>query len=253
MENTAPDEKEVGGMVSWWNLLVAMFRTGIFTYGGGPAVIPLMRHEAVRRYSWMEDEEFGEIVALANALPGPIATKLAAYLGYRVKGILGAVLAVVVHILPSSLAMIVLLGSLYALKSSRVVAGMIAAVKPVIVVMLGVMAYEFGASASRGLGWLFAAVADLLALVLLGPVNVHPALVVLAALLYGSVHLRVVDALRARRLGSGAGSGEQGANVQPTETVAGGRVGQSEGGDQGRDDQEGHSGAGTSGEEEGSR
>ncbi|MBE3552505.1 MAG: chromate transporter [Kyrpidia tusciae] len=251
MENRAPDEKEVGG-ISWWNLLAAMLRTGIFTYGGGPAVIPLMRHEAVKRYGWMEDEEFGEIVALANALPGPIATKLAAYLGYRVKGILGAVLAVVVHILPSSLAMIVLLGSLYALKSSRVVAGMIAAVKPVIVVMLGVMAYEFGASAGRGLGWVFAAVTGLVALILLGPANVHPALVVLAALLYGSVHLRVVDALWARRPGIGAGAGEQGANDQSTETVAGGRVGKSAGGDQGRDDPRSRSGPGTSGEGEGS-
>lgn len=67
----------------------AMLKTGILGYGGGPSVIPLIRHEAVTRYKWMSDEEFGEILAFANALPGPIATKIAAYLGYRLKKISG--------------------------------------------------------------------------------------------------------------------------------------------------------------------
>ncbi|KAF9113979.1 hypothetical protein BGX30_006751 [Mortierella sp. GBA39] len=67
-----------------------MFRTGILGYGGGPSTVPLIRHEAVSRYRWMADEEFGEVLAIANTLPGPIATKLAAYLGYRLKGTLGA-------------------------------------------------------------------------------------------------------------------------------------------------------------------
>lgn len=48
-------------------------------------MIPLIRHEAVNKYKWIDDDEFGEILAIANALPGPIATKMAAYLGFKLK------------------------------------------------------------------------------------------------------------------------------------------------------------------------
>ena len=57
---------------SYKELTIAMLRTGILGFGGGPSVIPLIRYEAVSRYHWMRDEEFGEILAIANALPGPL-------------------------------------------------------------------------------------------------------------------------------------------------------------------------------------
>ncbi|MCF6476974.1 chromate transporter, partial [Nonomuraea sp. MG754425] len=109
-----------------------MCRTGILGYGGGPSVIPLIRHDAVTRYNWLSDDEFGETLAIANALPGPIATKMAAYLGYKLKGVRGAFLSVLAHILPSCIAMIALLSAVNYLSGSRTVAGMIASVSPVI-------------------------------------------------------------------------------------------------------------------------
>lgn len=100
----------------------------------------------------MSDDEFGETLAIANALPGPIATKMAAYLGYKLKGVKGALLSVLVHILPSCIAMIALLSAVNYLSGSKVVAGMIAAVSPVIAVMLGMMAYEFAQKRSKDWG-----------------------------------------------------------------------------------------------------
>ncbi|MEC0271458.1 chromate transporter, partial [Paenibacillus anseongense] len=73
---------------------MAMLRTGILGYGGGPSIVPLVRYEAVTRFQWMKDEEFMEVLAIANTLPGPIATKLAGYLGYRLKGTAGAAVGV---------------------------------------------------------------------------------------------------------------------------------------------------------------
>ncbi|MGG4144663.1 chromate transporter [Paenibacillus algorifonticola] len=173
------------GQLSW-----AMFKTGIFGFGGGPSVIPLIRHEAVTRYDWINDEEFGEILALANALPGPIATKMAAYLGYRLQGWLGALAAVLAHILPSAVAMIALLSAVQILSGSAVVQGMIAAVIPVIAVMLGVMAYEFGNRAVKGLGWIAGLISCVLAFLLLQVVNIQDAVVIAAFLLYGAMHFK---------------------------------------------------------------
>lgn len=134
-------------------MTAAMVRTGILGFGGGPSVIPLIRHEAVNKYKWIDDDEFGEILAIANALPGPIATKMAAYLGFKLKGTLGAIVATLAHILPTCLAMVGLFAAVNVLSHSAVVAGMIGAVTPVIAVMLGIMAYEFGQKALKGFGW----------------------------------------------------------------------------------------------------
>lgn len=173
-------------------IAVAMCRTGILGYGGGPSVIPLIRHDAVTRYGWLTDDEFGETLAIANALPGPIATKMAAYLGYKLKGVRGALLSVLAHILPSCIAMIALLSAVNYLSGSKVVAGMIAAVSPVIAVMLGMMAYEFAQKAFKGLGKLIGAAFLVLALVLLEVLHLHPAIVIVLYLSYGTVHYRIL-------------------------------------------------------------
>jgi chromate transporter len=172
-------------------LSTAMIRTGILGYGGGPSVIPLIRYEAVTRYRWMEDDEFGETLAIANALPGPIATKMAAYLGYKLKGGFGAILAVITHILPSCLAMIVLLSVVSVLSTSKVVAGMIAGVMPVVAVMLGDMAYQFAKKTIKGLGKMVGIATFLLAFFLLETVHIHPAIVIILFLAYGSIHFRM--------------------------------------------------------------
>lgn len=186
------------GIGAYKELVFAMGRTGILGYGGGPSVVPLIRYEAVTRYRWLDDDEFGEILALANTLPGPIATKMAAYLGYKQKGATGAVVAVLAHILPTSIAMIALLGVLYALRHSGIVAGMIAAVRPVIFVMLAMMAYEFAAKAWKGLGKGFAIGFGFAAFLLLYVLDVHPGIVVAVFLAYGSVHLKMMGRFKRR-------------------------------------------------------
>ncbi|WP_281169502.1 chromate transporter [Paenibacillus harenae] len=177
----------------------AMMKTGVIGYGGGPSVIPLIRYEAVTQYKWMEDDEFGEILALANALPGPIATKMAAYIGYREKGASGAVVSVLAHILPSGLAMILLLSFVQYLSSAAFIQGMIGAVTPVIAVMLGMMAYEFGERAVKGLGIYVGIGFFALAFGLLQGISIHPAIVILLFLGYGAFHLRTVAALQLRK------------------------------------------------------
>ncbi len=170
---------------------MAMLRTGILGYGGGPSVMPLFRYEAVTRYKWTDDEEFGEILAIANALPGPIATKMAAYLGYKLKKTSGAVVAVLFHIFPSSIAMIALLSLVTVLSHSKVVIGMIAGVMPVVAVMLGEMAYNFGEKTVKGLGTVFGIAMFAVSFLLLETVHIHPAIVIMIFLAYGSVHFRL--------------------------------------------------------------
>ena len=91
------------------SLFAAFFRIGIFGFGGGPSMIPLVHQEVVKRHAWMDDDAFADVLAIGNTLPGPIATKMAGYIGYRVGGVFGAINAVVAVIVPVIFAMIALL------------------------------------------------------------------------------------------------------------------------------------------------
>lgn len=167
-----------------WNLFLGFFRIGILGYGGGPTMIPLVHAEAVQKYGWMTDEEFTDVLAMGNALPGPIATKMAGYIGYKVRGAAGATVAIAAMVLPVLIAMILLLGLIYKLKDSGIVGGMTHGVQPVIGVMMAVMAYEFFLKSwkswnkAKTIAW---TVVSLVVLVLL---NVNPGLLIGFALAY---------------------------------------------------------------------
>lgn len=132
----------------YWKLFIAFFRIGIFGYGGGPSMIPLFHSECVKKYQWVTAEDFSDNLALGNALPGPIATKMASFIGYRVKGWAGAIVAILALTLPVVVAMIGLLSFIYVLKDASFFKGMVQAIQPVIGVMMAVLAYEFVAK-----GW----------------------------------------------------------------------------------------------------
>ncbi|NAO99621.1 chromate transporter, partial [Halomonas sp. MG34] len=136
----------------YWEIFIAFFIPGILGYGGGPASIPLVENEVVGRFAWMSVQEFSEMLALANALPGPIATKLAGYIGYDVGGILGAVVGVFAAVAPSLILMILLLRILFKYKDSPKVKRLTLFVRPVIAILLGVMAWRFFFESYEGVG-----------------------------------------------------------------------------------------------------
>lgn len=174
--------KRMGKMKNQGQLFLAFFRVGMLGYGGGPASIPLVHKEVVDKYKWMNDEEFGDVLALGNALPGPIATKMAGYIGFRVAGILGMLNAVLATIVPTIFLMIIFLTSLAAFKDQPWVQGMTAAVVPVVGVMLGVLTWQFVEKSKGGLGWKITIL--MLAGSLLFLQVGHPAILILLILLF---------------------------------------------------------------------
>ena len=170
-------------------IFLAFFIPGILGYGGGPASIPLVENEVVSRYGWLTVEEFSEVLALGNALPGPIATKMAGYIGYEQGGILGAVVGIFATVAPSLILMIALLGVLYKFKDSPKVKRMTMLVRPTIAVLLGIMAYKFFYSSYVGAGSLQTIFLIVVSFLLLEKWKVHPAFVIVGALSYGAVFL----------------------------------------------------------------
>ena len=85
----------------YFKLFYVFFKVGLFSFGGGYAILPLMQHEVVDVYKWISFQEFMEIVAISQITPGPISINLATHVGYRVAQTLGSTIATASVILPS--------------------------------------------------------------------------------------------------------------------------------------------------------
>ncbi|MGJ7920321.1 chromate transporter [Neobacillus sp. LXY-4] len=166
------------------DIFLAFFRVGILGYGGGPSSIPLVHKEVVDRYQWMNSDEFSDVLALGNALPGPINTKMAGYIGYRVGGALGMINAIFATVVPSIILMILLLTVLNAYKDKPWVHGMSQAVVPVVAVMLATLTWDFVKKSTQSkLGWGWTVGFVLGSVVLLQLVGLHPAFLIFGLLL----------------------------------------------------------------------
>lgn len=173
----------------YWEIFLAFLIPGIVGYGGGPASIPLVEKEVVDRYGWMSVTDFSEMLAMSNALPGPIATKMAGYIGYEQGGILGAAIGVFATVAPSLILMILLLSILLKYKDSPKVKKMTELIRPTIAILLGVMAFDFFHTSydQSGIGQMI--FLGLVSLFLMEKLKVHPAFVILGALVYGALFL----------------------------------------------------------------
>ena len=97
------DEKRnaTGRLKSLWLLFINMLKIGLFTFGGGYAMIHLLENEFVSKKKWIEEDEFIDLVAIAESTPGPIAINCSTYIGYKKEKVLGAVLATLGMCIPS--------------------------------------------------------------------------------------------------------------------------------------------------------
>ena len=166
----------------YWSLAYSFFKTGLFAYGGGPAIIPLVQKEAVENYHWLAQEEFTDVLAMANSLPGPIATKMAICVGLRVGGPLGAAVALVSHLLPSSILIVILTILYYRYRELPSIQGLTRGVRPVVVAILLVTVAQIAPASVRGWDTFALALASFAVVFYF---NVHPIFAIIVGALIG--------------------------------------------------------------------
>lgn len=171
----------------YWQIFMAFFIPGILGYGGGPSTIPLVEHEVVEKYGWMNTQEFSEVVAIGNSLPGPIATKMAGYIGYEEAGILGLLVALFATVAPSLILMIAMMAILMKYKDAPEVKNLTKLIRPIIAILLAFMTIQFAQESVVGLGFGSAVFLMVASFLLLEKFKVHPAIVIALALLFGAL------------------------------------------------------------------
>jgi chromate transporter len=173
-------------MKNYFDIFMAFLRPGIFGFGGGQATIPLIQQEVVENFNWLSMPEFTDALALGNSLPGPITTKMAALIGYKAGGVVGSLVALAGLILPSAIAIIILLNIYTRFKEARWLKGMMTGVRPVVVILIfNVVMMMAKKSFPNTQTYIIAGVASVAVFVF----NVHPVVLIIAALTYGGFFL----------------------------------------------------------------
>ena len=83
------------------SLFLTMMKIGLFTFGGGYAMIAMLENEFVEKKKWLDKDEFLDVAAIAESTPGPIAINAATYIGYKNSGIIGSIIATLGICIPS--------------------------------------------------------------------------------------------------------------------------------------------------------
>ena len=114
----------------------SFFQIGLFSIGGGMAAIPLIKHQVVDVNNWLSITEFTDLITIAEMTPGPIAINSATFVGIRVAGIGGALVATLGCILPSCIIVSILAWIYFRYKDLNLMKGILAGLRPAIVALI---------------------------------------------------------------------------------------------------------------------
>lgn len=113
-----------------FKVFITFFKIGLFSFGGGYAMLPLIQQEVVTVNNWITAQEFIDVVAISQVTPGPIAINSATYIGYKTNGILGSFCATLGVSLPSIIIMLLIAKFFFSFKDNKTVKNAFKGLRP---------------------------------------------------------------------------------------------------------------------------
>lgn len=180
------------------SLFLSFVQIGLFSFGGGMAALPLIQDQVVQKYHWLTLSEFTDLVTIAEMTPGPIAINSATFVGKRIAGVAGSVVATLGCILPACIIVFVLAFLYFKFKSLKAMQGILSGLRPAVVAMIACagmsilkMAVFDGVFAANSFN-LFAAVLVLVSVFVLRKWKVNPIFVMLGCGVLGGVYYTLI-------------------------------------------------------------
>ena len=169
---------------SLFKLFTTFFRIGLFTFGGGYAMIPLIERDVVERNGWLDKDMFVDLLAVAQSAPGVFAVNMAVFIGNKVRGRRGALTAAFGCVLPSVLIILLIALFFRQFRHIEVVNNVFMGIRPVVVALIAVPVFNLAKSARIGWGSVWIPLLSALLIVALG---VSPVYVIIVAGIAGFV------------------------------------------------------------------
>ena len=155
------------------------------TIGGGFAMLPLLHKEFVERYHWLTNQEFIDAIAVGQITPGPL-TVMNAFIGYKLHGLIGAILAVCSSYLPSIIIVTMVAKHYYAYRESTAVRSAFTGIRPAVIGLLAAVAISLGNTSVVDAGTLAVALASFSIITF---AKADPTFIILAAGIIGAIFL----------------------------------------------------------------
>lgn len=136
-----------------WRLFASFFKIGAFTFGGGWAMISIIEREIVDKYHWIEKDDFLDLLAIAQSLPGILAVNIATAIGDKLRGTRGSIIASLGTILPSFLIILAIAIFLTPdmIKNNRVISSIFMGIRPAVVALI--IAPVLTSAKAAKIGW----------------------------------------------------------------------------------------------------
>ncbi|MBW7571480.1 chromate transporter [Caproiciproducens faecalis] len=117
-------------------LFWSFFQVGLFSIGGGYAAMPIIQNQVVTQHGWLSMTEFADVITISQMTPGPISINSATFVGIRIAGIWGAVIATVGCVLPSCIIVLTLAFIYYKYRNLTLAQGILGGLRPAVVAMI---------------------------------------------------------------------------------------------------------------------
>lgn len=173
----------------YWQSFTTFFKIGMFTLGGGYAMIPIIEAEVVDKYKWVSKEEFLDLIAIAQSCPGVFAINASIFIGYKLRKVRGALATSLGTALPSFLIILLIAMFFHHFQDNPVVAAIFRGIRPAVVALIAVPTFNLAKSAK--ISWVncWIPIAGALAIWLMG---VSPILIILLAGIGGYVYGKLI-------------------------------------------------------------
>ena len=172
----------------YWESFSTFFRIGLFTLGGGYAMIPLIEEEVVNKKQWVSKEEMLYLIAIAQSCPGVFAINIAIFIGYKLRKLRGAIATTIGTALPSFLIILAIAVFFSQFKDNRYVAAIFRGIRPAVVALIAVPTFRLGQRAQLNRYTIWIPVVCALAIWALG---VSPIYIIIVAALAGYLYGRL--------------------------------------------------------------
>lgn len=169
-------------MNSLIELFIVFFKLGAFTIGGGVAMLPLLQNILINEKKWFTEEEFLDIVAVTQSLPGVIAINMATYVGYKRKGFIGSLVSTIGVALPSFVLILIMANAISSVGDNSIAMGAMAALRATALGLIAVAVFQLAPAAIKN-KW--AALAAVASFVMIVAFNIDTAIVILIFLVLG--------------------------------------------------------------------
>lgn len=173
----------------YWTSFKTFFRIGMFTLGGGYAMIPIIQNEIVERHKWMSEDEFLDVLAIAQSCPGVFAINISIFIGYKLRKIKGAVCTCLGTALPSFIIILLIAMFFHCFKDNKIIEAMFRGIRPVVVALIAVPTFNLARRARITLTNCWIQIACAMAI---WAVGVSPVLIILIAGTAGYIYGRYI-------------------------------------------------------------